>query len=85
MHYFLMVRDLEGALGKRLWTSGRCLGVAWTHVGTLGDVWSRGWGQLSDHLKRLGTYGEGLGDSCDAFGQSWRLHGLRHKTNDNAS
>ena len=28
--YFLNVWDLEGALGKRSWTSGRGLGVAWT-------------------------------------------------------
>ena len=30
MHILLKVRDLEGALGKRSWTSGRGLGVAWT-------------------------------------------------------
>ena len=43
MHFFLMVRDLEGALGKRLWTSGRGLGVDWTHFGAPGDVWERFW------------------------------------------
>ena len=79
MHNFLMVRDLEGALGKRLWTSGRCLGVACTHVGTLGDVWRRGWGQLSHHLRRQGTYVGGLGGSFDAHGQSWRFHGERQQ------
>ena len=36
----LMVRDLEGALGKRLWTSGRGLGGAWTRWGP-GDVRGR--------------------------------------------
>ena len=61
MHNFLMVRDLEGALGKRLWTSGRGLGVAWIQFGTPGDVWGRFWGQPSHHLRRLGTHGGGLG------------------------
>ena len=79
MHNFLMVRDLEGALGKRLWTSGTGLGVAWIHFGTPGDVLGTFLGQPSNHLKRLGTYGGGLGDSFDAFGQSWRLHGARRQ------
>ena len=74
-----MVRDLEGALGKRLLTSGRSLGAAWTHVGTLGDVWRRFWGQLSHHLKRLRTYVGGLGGSFDVLGQSWRFHGARQQ------
>ena len=41
VHHFLMFRDHEGALGKRLWTSGRGLGVAWTHSGAPGDVQGR--------------------------------------------
>ena len=78
-HNFLMVRDLDGALGKRLWTSGRGLGVAWIRFGTPGDVWRRYWGQPSNHLRRLGTYGGGIGDSFDAFGLSWRFHGARRQ------
>ena len=76
---FLMVRDLEATLGTRLWTSGRGFGVAWTYFGTPGDVWGRFWGQPSYHLRRLGIHGRGLGDSFDAFGLSWRLHGARQQ------
>ena len=35
------VRDHEGSLGKRSWTSGRGLGVAWTLFGAPGDVRGR--------------------------------------------
>ena len=47
----LSVRDLEVSLGKRLWTSGRGLGVS---LDTLWGAWGR-----------LGTSGGGLGDSLD--------------------
>ena len=46
--FFETVRDLDGALGKRLWMSGRGLGVAWIQFGTPGDVWGRFWGHVGE-------------------------------------
>ena len=79
MHILLKVHDLEGALGKRSWTSGRGLGVAWTHFGAPGDVRGRFGGWLRHRLKRLGTSGGGLGGRFDVIGASWRLRGARQE------
>ena len=67
MHHFLMVRDFEGALGKRLWNVWE---RSWGCLDTFCYVWGRFWGQPSHHLRRLGTYGGGDRDSFDVLGQS---------------
>ena len=63
VHYFLLFRDPEKALGKHLgelfeWMSERGLGVAWTHFETPGDVWGWFWPPLEapwDMREVLGT------------------------------
>ena len=72
--YFLNAWDLEGAVGKRSWTSERGLGVAWTHFEAPGDVR----GEFRRRLKRLGTSAADLGSRFDVIGASWRLRGARH-------
>ena len=76
VHTFLMVRDFDGALGKRLWMSGRGLGVAWIQFGTPCEILERFGGQPRHHLRRLGTHGGGLGTvlmlSGNLRGSTWQ-------------
>ena len=62
MHILLKVHDFEGALGKRSWTSGRGLGVAWTLF--LGRL------EMSE-----GGSGDSLGTARSAWGHQGEVLG----------